>query len=133
VELFTPTLPRPGTALIWLTLTGLVLALLFFIDPEQNPLIPRCPFRAVTGLECPGCGTARGVHELLHGRPMSAFMLNPLLVLYAPFLVRGFLSSVALVTTGRALPPLEIDARWIWLLLAVTLAFWMVRNTPLWP
>ena len=27
-----------------------------------------CLFYALTDLYCPGCGTLRGLHELLHGR-----------------------------------------------------------------
>jgi hypothetical protein len=132
VDLLTPAQPRGGIALLWLTLTGLALTLLFFVNPEQSRLLPPCPFRAVTGVECPGCGSARAVHHLLHGRAVAAFRLNPLLALFAPFLMRGFLSSALLVARGRPLPPLAIGAGWIWLLLGTTLAFWLVRNTPLW-
>lgn len=133
VELFTPTRPRTGIAWLWLALTGLVLATLYVADPAVTHLFPPCPFRAATGIECPGCGTARAVHQLLHGRPLAAFRLNPLLALYAPFLVRALFASAFLAIRGRPLPPLAIRAGWIWLLLAVTLAFWVVRNTPLWP
>lgn len=132
VELFAPTRPRTGIAWLWLALTGLVLATLYAVDPEVSHLLPPCPFRAATGIECPGCGTARAVHQLLHGRPLAAFRLNPLLALYAPFLMRSFLATVCLAARGRPLPPLAIRAGWIWLLLAVTLVFWVVRNTPMW-
>ncbi len=49
-------------------------------DPSTHVFYPPCPFRVLTGLECPGCGTMRAGHALLRGRPIEAFRLNPLLV-----------------------------------------------------
>ena len=37
-----------------------------------------CPFRAMTGWDCPLCGGTRMGAALLHGDVQSAFMLNPL-------------------------------------------------------
>jgi hypothetical protein len=37
-----------------------------------------CLFRRLTGLPCPTCGTTRGVLALLSGRPMQAWLHNPL-------------------------------------------------------
>lgn len=36
-----------------------------------------CPFRAVTGLPCPGCGLTRGGVALLHGHFSDAWNLHP--------------------------------------------------------
>ena len=51
------------------------------IDPNVagNPL-PPCPLRALTGLYCPGCGSTRTLHALLHGDLATAMAMNPLLV-----------------------------------------------------
>lgn len=35
-----------------------------------------CPFRAVTGLSCPGCGNTRAVFALLHGRFAESLSYN---------------------------------------------------------
>ncbi len=37
-----------------------------------------CPFRAVTGLLCPGCGMTHAVAAILHGDPGSAMEYNML-------------------------------------------------------
>ena len=39
--------------------------LLFFRDPQASRVYLPCVFRAVTGIHCAGCGTARGLHALL--------------------------------------------------------------------
>jgi hypothetical protein len=42
------------------------------------PLLPPCPFRALTGVPCLSCGTARAAVALLDGRPADALLANPL-------------------------------------------------------
>jgi hypothetical protein len=37
-----------------------------------------CPFRALAGLPCPGCGTTRSFFALAGGRVLTAVRLNPL-------------------------------------------------------
>lgn len=53
------------------------LAVSFLVPPSSMPL-PRCGFRAVTGLPCPTCGMTRAVHALTHLEPLRAAMLSPL-------------------------------------------------------
>ena len=79
---------------------------LYFLDPSTSGLFPACPFRALTGMYCPGCGTLRALHGLLHGNIAGAFMLNPLTVLILPLVIYAFVSLVAEVLRGRPLPKL---------------------------
>ncbi|MFD1140618.1 DUF2752 domain-containing protein [Larkinella insperata] len=62
-----------------------------WFNPAQVSFFPPCPFKLLTGLECPGCGSQRCLHQLLHGRVGQAFSYNPLLVLSLPYLLLGFL------------------------------------------
>ena len=64
---------------------ALALGLLYAIDPAQVPWTI-CPVRAVSGLACPGCGSLRGLHHLLHGEYRAALGHNLLLVLTLPLL-----------------------------------------------
>ena len=43
-----------------------VVGVLFFFNPDAGEL-PGCPFFRLTNWYCPGCGTARALHALLHG------------------------------------------------------------------
>lgn len=52
---------------------------LYQFDPVTAGFYPACPFLTLTGFQCPGCGTTRALHALLHGQVGDAFRLNPLL------------------------------------------------------
>jgi len=54
--------------------------LLTIADPATSPIFPPCPWRAATGWLCPGCGSARALHALLHGSVTDALRLNGLAV-----------------------------------------------------
>lgn len=61
-------------------------AMLYSFDPEGGaPYLP-CPFRWITGWLCPGCGSQRALHDLLHGRIGEAFGHNAALVGAMPLL-----------------------------------------------
>jgi hypothetical protein len=48
--------------------------------PELTPEVaPPCLSRSLLGIECPGCGTARALHALLHGHLAESFWFNPAL------------------------------------------------------
>jgi hypothetical protein len=97
-------------------------------DPSRaGNLFPRCPFHAVTGLWCPGCGTLRAVHDVVHGHVLAGAGRNPLLVVLAPLLVWSVLGWLGVVR--RPDPP-------AWALVAlgvVVVAFTVLRNVPVSP
>lgn len=70
-------------------LIAAVLIIFFNIDPNVYPFFPKCPFLVITGLECPGCGSQRAYHQLLHFNIVSAFHQNPLVVLFTPYILFG--------------------------------------------
>ena|SRR5688500_5979556 len=122
-------------SIIWLGIALGSIVLFFFnpADPLDQSFFPACPFRMLTGFQCPGCGTLRGLHQLLHGHPLAAFKLNPLMVLTLPFLLVVLFLSTRRAITGRAQPRLFIPAKYIWTFLVVVVLFWIFRNTPLYP
>ncbi|MFZ1686189.1 MAG: DUF2752 domain-containing protein [Flavobacteriales bacterium] len=62
------------------------MAYLYLHDPEKGGY-PGCLFRSLTGLLCPGCGSQRALHDLLHLNVSGAFGHNALLVLSIPLLL----------------------------------------------
>lgn len=119
-------------AFIWLTL-ALGATYLFIFEPGKTGFFPACPFRALTGFTCPGCGSTRGLHRLLHGDVVAAFELNPLMVLSLPFLLYALLRYTDAAVRGRPLKRIRLNATYIWLLLVVIMSFWVFRNTPFYP
>lgn len=69
----------------------LVAALYIFytFDPETQPVFPKCPFLLTTGYECPGCGSQRAVHNLLHLNIGAALRYNAFMVLVMPYIILG--------------------------------------------
>jgi hypothetical protein len=108
-------------------------AYLFFFEPGRTGIFPGCPFRAITGFTCPGCGSTRALHQLLHGRLVAALELNPLLVLAVPFLVTMLFLYTRSAFTGKPLPQISMPRSWAWALTALVICFWIFRNTPGYP
>lgn len=63
-----------------------ILGVLRSVEPAGQSFFPRCWLYQTTGLQCPGCGATRAVHELLNGRISEAFRLNALMILALPIL-----------------------------------------------
>lgn len=106
---------------------------LFLFDPSAYAFYPPCPFHALTGLWCPGCGTTRALHELLRGDLAAASELNPLMVVALPFLGYSALSYAALGLRGRSLPDAFASPLAAHLTLWIVLLYWLLRNLPFYP
>ena len=119
-------------ALVWTTLVAGA-TYLFIFEPGKSGFFPACPFRALTGFTCPGCGGTRGLHCLLHGDVVAAFEFNPLLILSLPFFLYALVRYTNAAVRGRPLKWNQPDAKYIWMLFAVILSFWVFRNTPFYP
>ena len=109
------------------------LALVYARNPEEQGIYPPCIFYALTGLHCPGCGTLRAVHQLLHGDLIAAFGYNPYTMLALPIIGYAFLSALLLSTYGKRLPTVFVHPALIWGLLVAVLSFWVLRNVPVYP
>jgi hypothetical protein len=55
---------------------GLVFFGMLFFD--KIPILIACPFKAITGFPCPGCGGIRAVQHIFHGEHLKALYTNPL-------------------------------------------------------
>ncbi|MBB5959338.1 hypothetical protein FHS29_005958 [Saccharothrix tamanrassetensis] len=54
---------------------------LLVVDPNgPSSLWPPCPLFALTGIQCPACGSTRMVHALLHGDFVAAWHLNAVML-----------------------------------------------------
>ena len=119
-------------ALLALALTSAVLLFAWRAGPTPPAWYPQCPFHALTGLHCPGCGSARVLHDLAHARFSAACGHNILIIALAPFLLAWTALSL-----WRALrhnrPPLRAPLGAARLLLILVLLFWIARNLPWWP
>lgn len=65
-------------------------------QPAVLSLLSACPFRALTGMSCPTCGSTRAVWALSHGRLAEALAANPLAAVTLLLLLPAAVTSVAL-------------------------------------
>lgn len=102
-------------------------------DPsDPATAMPACPFHAVTGLWCPGCGGLRMVHALLHGRLGEAAHDNVVLLAASPVLVALLIAwSVTTLRGGRFRLRLTMPVAVA--LFALTLTWFVARNLPGFP
>jgi len=116
-------------ALILAGLAVLGAGVLFWFDPAHHAFYPVCAFHRVTGLQCPGCGSLRALHQLLHGHFAAAFHFNAVLVCSLPLL--GWLALRFAVLKMRNQPAtINVRPAWLWCALAVMVAFGVLRNLP---
>lgn len=124
-----------GRRLFWpavaaVALTGAVLVV-HIINPYEPGNYPTCPWLAVTGTYCPGCGALRATHSLTHGDLGAALQRNPLVVVLAVAVVVGLAVWARRQWRGepaRRTPPVAL----LWVGLAAIVVFWIARNIPGW-
>ena len=121
---------RLAFGLLALTALALLGAVFFFFDPVHHSFYPTCMFHKLTGLNCPGCGGLRALHQLTHGNFVTAFHCNPLLIALLPFFL--FVGIRWLTNGGREFNGNTVFLRpgVLWTLAAVTLLFTVLRNLP---
>lgn len=104
-------------------------ALVATVDPNEAGSYPACPFRALTGWYCPGCGTLRAAHAVLHGDLARAVDMNVLAVLAVPLVLASWLAWLRRAGTGR--PRTWLSPPWFPATVGVVLVvFTVARNIP---
>jgi hypothetical protein len=113
--------------------TGLGLSVLYATTGAGAP----CPFRMITGWDCPLCGGTRMGAALLHGDVAAAFAFNPLAFIgLGVVTVLGALWMVEALGGPRVRPPRRIADRGVrvhpttWLIVGLTVAavYTVLRN-----
>ena len=121
---------RRAEAATGLAAVGVVGLVAHLVDPGEPGAYPTCPFLAVTGFACPGCGSLRALHALGTGDLVSALGHNALFVVVLAMATISWAAVVAHPSVRRAGAP-----RRGWAAVAlVALVVWTVtRNVPVHP
>lgn len=84
----------------------------------------KCPFHAITGLYCPGCGVTRMLFSIMTLNFYQAFRFNPLLfillILYIAFIIERLIRK----------KDLKVPDRIALVLLVILIVFGILRNIP---
>lgn len=69
-----------------ITFALIMLVAFYALVPIESGWMPRCTFKSLTGLDCPGCGSQRAIQALLHGHIATAWNFNPALFFAVPLI-----------------------------------------------
>jgi len=105
-----------------------ITAVVYQFDPAVVRVFPRCLVNAATGLECPGCGGTRALHQLLHGNLWQALRLNALVVTFLPLLALSGFLEVRATLFGFARPAVLYRPAVGWTIAAVLVLWTICRN-----
>lgn len=111
-----------------LVAAGVVIGILWAVDPMECGWLPKCVFHSLTGYQCPGCGVTRAAHALLNGRFVEAFSYNYFFIISIPYL----LAAATAVYLPQFMP--AIVRRFVvgpvaaWGYFALFMVWWVVRN-----
>jgi hypothetical protein len=119
------------TSRLWIAgstaLGAAALAYIATVDPHRpGAVFPFCPFKVITGWDCPACGGLRMTHDVLHGNFSAAVTDNVFLLVGLPLL--------AIFALWRRRSGREVVTSSLLVVLAVaTLGWTVVRNLPGFP
>ena len=97
---------------------------------SYSTYFPKCPFKVLTGLQCPGCGTQRAIHHILNLNISRAFKENVLLVVSIPYLLLAFLLTLFKNPNKKLMDWKKIlyGKKTIYIILLIIFSFWILRN-----
>ena len=108
-------------------LTAGGLAYIGIADPHRPDFyFPACPFKLLTGWNCPACGGLRMTHDLLHGDLAAAVVDNVFLLVGLPALLAWILVRWRRKQTLMPVPAIVV-------IVVAAIAWTVVRNLPGFP
>ncbi|MDD4143546.1 MAG: DUF2752 domain-containing protein [Prolixibacteraceae bacterium] len=112
-------------------LTGIftLAGFLYVFDPAVCKIFPPCPFYTITGLYCPGCGSQRALHDILH-LDMAGASANNILVIPA---IMVFIYHLLCLTIKPKHQNILYHKSSPWIVLGIIIIFWILRNIPVYP
>lgn len=108
----------------------------YYNDPEVTSgegLFLRCPFHLVTGFHCPGCGSQRAAHDLLHFRIGEALQHNVMMVVVVLLIVSKIYALISKRFFPRYYYNLGHKSYFTIGLVGVIFVYWILRNIPIEP
>lgn len=100
------------------------------VDPDEQGHYPTCPFLALTGYYCPGCGALRMIHALSRGHMAEAFGRNALALVTLPLLGYVWVRWAVAARRGRPLQAKIVRPSALIAFAVVIVVYGVVRNLP---
>lgn len=118
---------KKGIATAAATLLASAAVVYYFFDPSKARWMPKCLWKTLTATDCPGCGSQRMAHALMHGDFAGAWNANAFAVCMIPVAAALFW----LEFSRNRHPDLyrKVHSPWLIAILATAvIAWWIARN-----
>ena len=105
-------------------------------DPEvsqEGTVFAVCPFHYITGLHCPGCGSQRAIHDLLHLRLYEAIKHNLLIGIVALVILAKGYAVWSQKYAAAYYYNLNNKSWFTYSIVVIVILFWVLRNLPFTP
>lgn len=99
----------------------------FFIDPMEVRWMPKCIWKVATGTDCPGCGSQRMAHAIMHGDLRGAWRANAYALCMLPLMAMLLWLEIFRARHSRLYRMVHSPAV-VGGLAASVLVWWIVRN-----
>ncbi len=99
----------------------------YCFDPVEVRWMPRCIWKVATGTDCPGCGSQRMAHALMHGDLSSAWHANAYALCMLPLI--GLMACLEFFR--ESFPRLygRVHSPWVIRLVVISVfVWWIMRN-----
>lgn len=126
---------KAAKGFVVLLLSSGILLYFYTNNPSTSQsLFLRCPSNLIFGFNCPGCGTQRALHHLLHLEVIEALRYNALFVLALPFIIYGVIIKIYNLIFDAKKTIRIPTKKFVWIgLLILVLLFGILRNIPIYP
>lgn len=113
---------------IFLALFG-VIAVVAAVDPmgPAGRFLPKCPVRTFAGIDCPGCGATRAIHQFFTGHPAEALACNYFLPLALVYMAVALVAELRPAWCGRV-GRLALSPSAAYGFIALSVGWCIVRN-----
>ena len=99
-------------------------------DPHVAGSYGFCPFLAVTGLPCAGCGGLRAIHDLAVGDPAAALASNAAAVVLVVLVAVAWVVWTMRRLAGHDVAAVDLRSRTVLVGTAAFVLFGVLRWTP---
>jgi len=102
----------------------------FIINPNKVNFLPKCPLYATTGIYCPGCGSQRATHELLHLNIKGVLKQNVLFLFALLLLIYHWTVCLINKFFNKNWKSILNHSKTPIIILIIIIIFWVLRNLP---
>jgi len=125
--------------LVQVTVVGIIIIGMMIYFYQNNPsdestVFLRCPSNLLFKINCPGCGTQRAIHHLLHFEFIEALRYNALFVICFPLIVAILSVLIYNFIFNKSVKiSLLSNKYFIIALIIIAVLFGVLRNIPTYP